>query len=135
MSQFRGRYWPNLPQHFKKSWVTLADGTPLITAGTEGRGRIVFIHTAPSPGWSDLPLSGFFVEMLQCIITIASQPVTDTALESGHVLAPWRIIAARGGLEPAHGYVKPLFIHDGQLPAPAFSPRPALWHTRDAACT
>jgi len=117
---------------YEKSWVTLADGTPLVTAATEGKGRIVFIHTTADPSWSNLPLSGFFVEMLQRIVTITSQPVTDSAPEAGQALPPWRTIAPEGGLETPPGYVKPLvIIHGGQSPVPTFSTPPGLYGTHE----
>ncbi|MBA2588737.1 MAG: BatA domain-containing protein, partial [Alphaproteobacteria bacterium] len=48
-----------------RTWAQLSDGTPLITAQAMGSGWIVLFHTAASPGWSSLPLSGLYVEMLK----------------------------------------------------------------------
>ena len=55
-----------------RTWASLADGTPIVTAAPKGKGEIVLIHTSASPDWSNLPLSGLFVEMLRRI-TIRSQ--------------------------------------------------------------
>jgi hypothetical protein len=48
-----------------KSWARLSDGTPLVTGTKHGKGWIVLVHTTGSPAWSNLALSGLFVEMLR----------------------------------------------------------------------
>lgn len=53
------------PDLADKTWAALEDGTPLVTADKRGRGWVVLIHTAPTTVWSDLPISGIFVEMMQ----------------------------------------------------------------------
>src|SRR5579863_61956 len=49
----------------KKTWARLTDGTPLVTADKQGNGWIVLVHTTANASWSNLALSGLFVEMLQ----------------------------------------------------------------------
>lgn len=112
---------------YEKSWVTLADGTPLVTAETHGKGRIVFIHTTADPSWSSLPLSGFFVEMLQRIATIANQPITDSRQEGEQTLAPWRTVAPAGGLEQPPSHVRPLVVDSDKVISPTFSTPPGLY--------
>jgi uncharacterized protein DUF4159/aerotolerance regulator-like protein len=53
------------------TWATLADGTPLVTAARRGKGLIVLFHVTGDTRWSDLPLSGAFVEMLRRIVALA----------------------------------------------------------------
>jgi hypothetical protein len=53
------------------TWATLADGTPLVTAARRGKGLIVLFHVTGDPRWSNLPLSGSFVEMLKHIVALA----------------------------------------------------------------
>ncbi len=48
-----------------RTWATLADGTPLVTAQRRGKGLIVLFHVTADTRWSDLPLSGAFVDMLR----------------------------------------------------------------------
>ncbi len=55
----------------ENTWVTLADGTPLVTAARRGKGMIVLFHVTGDTRWSDLPLSGTFVEMLKRITALA----------------------------------------------------------------
>ena len=42
----------------ERTWATLADGTPLVTAVKRGKGMIVLFHVTADTRWSDLPLSG-----------------------------------------------------------------------------
>ena len=54
------------------SWARLADGTPLVTAAARGAGRIVLFHVTANADWSDLPLSGLFVEMLRRLVALSA---------------------------------------------------------------
>ncbi len=53
-----------------RTWASLADGTPLVTAEKRGKGWLVLVHTTASPAWSNLPLSGLFVQMLRQLIRL-----------------------------------------------------------------
>lgn len=66
-------------------WARLADGTPLATAASFGRGRIVLIHVSANAAWSNLPLSGLFPKMLARLVALSSgrPPASGAA-----VLAP-----------------------------------------------
>jgi hypothetical protein len=74
------------------TWATLADGTPLVTAARRGKGLIVLFHVTGDTRWSDLPLSGAFVEMLRRIVALAgTTSVAETAnseTKSAHELVP-----------------------------------------------
>ena len=77
-------------------WAALTDGTPLVTARSEGNGEIVLFHITASPDWSNLPLSGLFPQMLERLIE-------RSAGVSGHgpaELAPWRALSIDGTLAP-----------------------------------
>jgi hypothetical protein len=63
------------------TWATLADGTPLVTAERQGKGLIVLFHVSADTRWSNLPLSGAFVEMLKRIVGLAGS--TFVAAEGG----------------------------------------------------
>lgn len=54
-----------------RTWATLADGTPLVTAQRRGKGLVVLFHVTADTRWSDLPLSGAFVDMLRQIVSLA----------------------------------------------------------------
>ncbi|MCP1241070.1 DUF4159 domain-containing protein [Acetobacter lambici] len=46
-------------------WARLADGTPLVTHAELGKGEVILFHVSSTADWSNLPLSGLFVSMLQ----------------------------------------------------------------------
>src|SRR5439155_17045566 len=54
-----------------RTWATLADGTPLVTAVRRGKGLIVLFHVTADTRWSNRPLSGTFVDMLKRIAGLA----------------------------------------------------------------
>ncbi len=63
-----------------RTWAQLADGTPLITAQAIGSGWVVLFHISASPGWSSLPLSGLYVDMLKRLLALsAGTPARELA--------------------------------------------------------
>jgi hypothetical protein len=58
-----------LPQ---QTWAALTDGTPLVTATRHGAGEIVLFHVTANADWSNLPLSGLFVDMLGRLVQRAA---------------------------------------------------------------
>lgn len=72
-----------------KVWARLADGTPLVTAATRGAGQIVLFHVTANSDWSNLPMSGLFVDMLRRITALGSlSPQTGTGEAAGTVADP-----------------------------------------------
>jgi hypothetical protein len=61
------------------TWLALEDGTPLVSAKNIGRGLIVLVHVSADTTWSNLPLSGMFVEMLRRI----TEQAHDVSARSG----------------------------------------------------
>jgi hypothetical protein len=55
-----------------RSWAALEDGTPLVTETPLGTGRVVLFHVSANADWSDLPLSGLFVDMLRRMIELSA---------------------------------------------------------------
>jgi hypothetical protein len=53
------------------SWASLTDGTPLVTEATRGAGRIVLFHVTGNADWSNLPLTGLFVDMLRRLVALS----------------------------------------------------------------
>src|SRR5207253_590836 len=88
-----------------RTWATLADGTPLVTAQRRGKGMIVLFHVTADTRWSDLPLSGTFVEMLKRIVSFArsvaaSDGAATQARDTREVLPPARILDGFGAFGP-----------------------------------
>ena len=61
----------------QKTWARLSDGTPLVTAEKRGRGWLVLVHTTANTDWSNIPLSGLFVDMLRRIVGLSAGVVSD----------------------------------------------------------
>ena len=94
------------------TWATLADGTPLVTAAKRGKGLIVLFHVTGDTRWSNLPLSGAFVEMLRRIVALAG---TTNVAE-----------AANAQTKTVHELVPPTRVLDGfgNFIAPPSTARP-----------
>ncbi|HTW29191.1 MAG TPA: DUF4159 domain-containing protein [Acetobacteraceae bacterium] len=76
-------------------WARLADGTPLVTARPLGQGRIVLFHVTANADWSNLPLSGLFVDMLRRLVALS----VGVATPPGHaMLAPQATLDGFGTL-------------------------------------
>ena len=54
-----------------KTWASLEDGTPLVTGERRGKGLVSLFHVSADMRWSDLPMSGTFVEMLRRIVDMS----------------------------------------------------------------
>ena len=95
-----------------KSWASLEDGTPLVTGERRGKGLLALFHVSADMRWSDLPMSGSFVEMLRRIVDIsgyASGPAPDAASQaSTETVAPLRILDGFGAFGPPPSTAKPL---------------------------
>ena len=95
-----------------KSWASLADGTPLVTGEHRGKGLVTLFHISADMRWSDLPLSGTFVEMLRRIVDISgytSNPGAGVAGETkAETVAPLRTLDGFGAFGPPPSTAKPL---------------------------
>lgn len=97
----------------ERTWATLADGTPLVTAQRRGKGLIVLFHVTADTRWSDLPLSGTFVDMLKRIVSLAGSIATpDANAASGRgtreVLPPTRVLDGFGLFGPPPATARPV---------------------------
>ncbi|MFT8471579.1 DUF4159 domain-containing protein [Acetobacter persici] len=100
------------------SWARLTDGTPLVTHAALGKGDIILFHVSSTADWSNLPLSGLFVSMLQRLTDHANGvtiPADDT------LLAPVLTLDGDGVLGPpppaARGLKASDFAHTPVSPA------------------
>jgi len=77
-------------------WARLQDGTPLVTSRKLGQGQIVLFHVTANSDWSNLPLSGLFVDMLRRISALGTgvadsgeqEPTLSAAASSDATKAP-----------------------------------------------
>ena len=111
-----------------KTWARLADGTPLVTAEKQGQGWIVLVHTTANAEWSNLALSGLFVEMLRRIVALS-----EGVAELGDaLLPPVETLDGFGRLQHAAPTAQPIAAKD--IAGAAASPRhpPGFYGTADA---
>ena len=92
-------------------WARLADGTPLVTARRQGQGWIVLFHTSASPGWSTLPLSGLYVDMLRRLLALAGGAPAES-LAGLTTLPPVSVLDGFGHPAPPGGDAMPIAAKD-----------------------
>jgi len=108
----------------ERVWATLGDGTPLVTGAREGKGLSVLFHVTSDTRWSNLPLSGAFVDMLRRIVDLAGS--SPAAAPDAAATTP--AAARRPALPPTRtldGY--------GAFRSPPATARPAPAEGRPAA--
>jgi hypothetical protein len=115
-----------------RSWAVLQDGTPLVTADTRGNGNLVLFHITPQATWSNLPISGTFVEMLRRIVQLSRNQGAASAATNGSEasLPPYRLIAADGQLVPPTPQARPLPLGASQIAVDIDHP-PGLYGSED----
>ncbi len=94
-----------------RTWARLLDGSPVVTTKEDGFGRIVLFHVTAGPEWSNLPVSGLYVEMLRRLLTLAKTSPAKANVTSGD-WAPERILNGYGRLISPTIFAKPI-ANDG----------------------
>lgn len=100
----------------ERTWATLSDGTPLVTGTRIGKGSLVLFHVTADTSWSNLPLSGTFVEMLRRVLALADTaalaaeaPAAGSPAPATQAsLPPSRLLNGFGAFEPAGPVTRPL---------------------------
>jgi hypothetical protein len=98
----------------ERTWASLADGTPLVTAEQRGKGLLALFHVTADTGWSNLPLSGSFVEMLRRTVALGSainRPAEDNKLAQrgpAQTVAPTRMLDGFGAFTAPGPTVRPV---------------------------
>lgn len=100
-----------------RTWATLEDGTPLVTAAAKGRGTVVLFHVTGESSWSNLPLSGVFVDMLRRILAVSNvapqgSPTGDAGAAAQSVLPPLRLLDGFGRFSAPPPEVTPVTLSD-----------------------
>ena len=106
-----------------RTWARLSDGSPVVTAAARGQGRIVLFHVTSGPEWSNLAVSGLYVDMLKRIYPLARQAPAKIQAQSGSWSAQrvldgfGRLTAPPAGLQPiADGAFDDVVISETHLP-------------------
>ncbi len=121
------------PDLSQRSWADLADGTPLVTALEEGGGRIVLFHVTPNTSWSNLPLTGTFVEMLRRTVSLAQSGPGGALLTGQSILPPFRAVNADGIITSPAPTSQPLTLKPAAVPAVTFENPPGLYGNAEGA--
>ena len=97
----------------QRSWARLDDGTPIVTAKADGRGWLVLMHTTANTAWSNLALSGLFVDMLKRLVSLSRSAASG---QRDIALPPLRSLDGFGrlGAPPATAEALPKAIAIGQ---------------------
>jgi len=93
----------------ERTWAKLRDGTPLVTARARGDGWVVLVHTTANTAWSNLSISGLFVDMLRRVVAL-SRGVSSAA--EGPPLAPLQTLNAFAELGPPPASALPIAARD-----------------------
>ena len=70
-----------------RTWARLEDGSPVVTNVALGQGRLVLFHVTAGPDWSNLALSGLYVDMLQRLLPLAK----GRTIEQAESTANWML--------------------------------------------
>ncbi|CEJ88716.1 conserved hypothetical protein; putative membrane protein [Hyphomicrobium sp. GJ21] len=121
-------------------WARLKDGTPLVTAAKRGNGRLVLFHVTANSDWSNLPMSGLFVDMLRRLSTMGtigaaqSGTATETNANAGatetndsNVLAPIRTLDGLGALRTPPPTAEPLKASELEKTVPSIEHPPGYY--------
>jgi hypothetical protein len=116
-----------------KTWASLEDGTPLVTAAPSGEGWIVLFHVTANASWSNLPLSGSFVDMLRRIVAVSNGVAGsgETQTEAS-ILPPLRVLDGEGRLTAPGAQVRPAAISSSSMPNLTIENPPGLYGTSEA---
>lgn len=119
------------------TYAELADATPLVTGQARGEGHLILFHITADTGWSNLPLSGLFVDMLQRLVELSNLSSTGTNLldeapaaqQNSQALAPRTVLDGFGTLGTPPTHVESLIVSGGQIPDPSIGNPPGFYGT------
>ncbi|MGP9791385.1 DUF4159 domain-containing protein [Roseinatronobacter sp. NSM] len=103
----------------ERTIASLADGTPLVTRKYSGSGQVVLIHTTANADWSNLPLSGLFVDMLERL-ALSTRPAAPSAQDLAGM--DWQPARALDGFGQVHDASTAPVVAGTALAARAFGP-------------
>jgi hypothetical protein len=118
-----------------RTWAMLEDGTPLVTAAPIGAGTVVLFHVTADSSWSNLPLSGVFLNMLRRILAVSNVAAAAETEEDGtpakSVLPPLRLLDGFGRFGPPPVEVTPVSAADFRDAVASRRTPPGLYGTED----
>ncbi|MBI1364992.1 MAG: DUF4159 domain-containing protein [Alphaproteobacteria bacterium] len=107
----------------ERTWASLKDGTPLVTGENIGQGVLALFHVPATPGWSDLPISSVFVEMLRKLTFLSTLGPDRNEAAAQARLAPLRMLDGFGRFKRPAPDQQPIAAADADKgPAPGRPP-------------
>ncbi len=108
-------------------WAQLQDGTPLVTARADGDGWIVLFHVTANADWSNLALSGLYVDMLRRLVDLAQGTAVSADAATGATLAPRLMLDAYGTFTTPPAWATPIPRADMATQHPSALHPPGLY--------
>lgn len=115
----------------KKVWARLEDGTPLVTAEQQKQGWLILFHVNSDTLWSNLPLSGTFVDMLRRVVSLSSSNSIAQTSDSEQTLPPYRLLDGLGRLSTPGPEARPIIISKQSMPVASLETHPGIYGTID----
>lgn len=115
----------------QRTWAILEDGTPLVTAARRGSGWIVLFHVSSDAAWSNLPISGTFVEMLRRVVNQSRSTGVRTESAEDIRLPPMKLLNGEGAFVVPGPEAEPLVLAKGSNPVVTPENPPGLYGTED----
>ena len=86
------------PDLARKTWAALEDGTPVVTGERRGNGVLAMVHVTADTTWSNMPLSGLFVEMLRRVVALSGTEAAEAqdGDARAETLSPARVLDGHG---------------------------------------
>ena len=119
-----------------RTWAQLDDGTPLVTGTTFGKGTVALFHVTADTTWSNLPLSGLFVDLLRRLVATANAgtqtgDVAPDAANARNLAAANRILDGFGRFRAPPATARPVargrnLTATNEHPAGFYGPNEAL---------
>ncbi|MEM6381763.1 MAG: DUF4159 domain-containing protein [Pseudomonadota bacterium] len=125
------------------TYAELSDATPLVTGQHRGLGHLILFHVTAETSWSNLPLSGLFVDMLGRLIELAvpntsrarnaertgALAVDDTTARQGEAQAlnPRQTLNAFGTLGGVPSFAETLVLAAGVEPLATVGTPPGFY--------
>jgi hypothetical protein len=131
------------PDLAERTWASLDDGTPLVTAQKRGKGLVVLVHVTANADWSSLPLSGLFLDMLQRVAGLDAASTQTNTQSADANFVPRLLLSAEGALVAPTGTIQPITAQAIEAAKASLASPPGLYvrqgrerainHTLDAS--
>jgi Domain of unknown function (DUF4159)/Aerotolerance regulator N-terminal len=115
------------PELADRTWASLEDGTPLVTAEKRGKGLVVLVHVTANADWSGLPLSGLFLNMLQRIAGLDAASTQSTSESADANFIPRLLLSGEGTLVAPDGVMQPITAAAMETAKASFTTPPGIY--------